>query len=115
VAAGSSGWFYPDTTPFHRYPVKLEQVGDTDSTDIFWPELASVNGGPLPADMNRTQGQPPVSRYTLYSARFVLGDSTVSLPGFTMRGVVRLEAAPESLLNILSKRAISVFMQESGL
>ncbi|MEZ0260536.1 MAG: biotin/lipoyl-binding protein [Alphaproteobacteria bacterium] len=115
VAPGAAGWFYPETTPFARYPVKLDQVGDTDSTDIFWPELASVFGGPLPADMNRSQGQAPVSRYTLYSARFVLGDSAALLPDFTLRGVVRLEAAPESLLNILTKRAISVFMQESGL
>lgn len=115
VATGSAGWFYPDTTPFMRYPVKLEQLADTDSTDIFWPELASVFGGPLPADMNRSAGQPPVSRYTLYSARFVLGDSAALLPGYSTRGVIRLEAAPESLLNILTKRAISVFIQESGL
>jgi putative peptide zinc metalloprotease protein len=115
VAPEATGYFYPDTTPFQRFPVKLEQLANTDSTDIFWPELASPFGGPLPADMPQGRNSMPVSRYTLYSARFVLGDSGALVPSFTTRGIIRLEATPESLLNLLTKRTISVFMQESGL
>lgn len=115
VATGATGYFYPETTPFARYPVKLDQLANTDSTDIFWPELASTYGGPLPADMSQGRYQAPVSRYTLYPARFVLEDNGTPLPPFTVRGVVRLEATPESLLNLLTKRTISVLMQESGI
>ncbi len=95
----------------------LEQIEQSDAADIYWPELASVYGGALPSERNNRGEISPLSRYTFYAVRFHIAEkgNNIALPGFIARGVIRLKAAPISLSKLLIKRAISVFVEESGL
>ena len=116
ISNGAAGYFYPEFSPLVRYPVTVTQIETTDTSDIFWPELASVFGGPLPADQSPKKVLP-VSRYTLYGVNFNISatGANIALPSFAARGVVRLDAAPERMVKILIRRALSIFQQESGL
>lgn len=110
----ATGWFYSDLSPFKRYPVALKRIEDTDTTDIFWPELSSVFGGALPAERARDTGTiRPLARHPIYAAQFSLtGD--VPPPAYTTAGTVVLEAAPVSYASLLAQRFMSLVMRESG-
>lgn len=115
ITEGAAGYFYPEAAPLIRYPVTLSQVETANSTEIFWPELASAFGGPLPSDDN--QKGVAVSRYPLYPVRFIVSDerNIIAPIPFVARGSVKLDGKPESIVNLLIKRAISIVGQESGL
>ena len=120
IAEGGKGYFYADDMPFSRYPVTISQIEQTDAKDIFWPELASVYGGPLPAERRGRDPLPhPLSRYTLYGVKFALAPESESvnkmaLPGFVTRGSIEMKATPISPFNLLIKKVLSVFVEESG-
>ncbi len=110
----AKGWFYSDLSPFTRYPVQLKRIEDTDTTDIFWPELSSVFGGALPAERSRESGTiRPLARHPIYAAQFSLqGD--MPLPAYTTPGTVVLDAAPVSYASVIVQRFMSLVMRESG-
>ena len=117
VKGSPQGWFYADYTPFSRYPIEVEKIEQTDSPDILWPSLASVFGGPLPAERTRTgTGLRPLPRYPVYAAKFTLleNDGNTVLPGFTATGTVVLDAEPVSAVSLLAQRLWSLVMRESG-
>lgn len=114
VREEAKGVFYPDTAPFAKYPVRLSKIEKTDSTSIYWHELSSVYGGSIPSDPG--PNREPLARYTLYSVNFDLADTPGgSLPSIATRGEIRIEADPISPVKSLAKRAISLFLRESGL
>lgn len=116
IAKQAQGWFYADYTPFARFPVMLKKIEATDSRDIYWPELAAPYGGPLPAERGQNGYIRPLPHHPLYAAQFELQQSedNTGLPSFTAPGVVRLEAAPESMMNLMAQRFLSLVMRESG-
>lgn len=116
ISKGSVGIFYPDFSPFRRYGVTLAQVEESATTEIYWPELASVHNGPLPSERDRGGGVRALPRYPLYSAKFALDTDSHNgdLPQFVVRGTIRLKASRTNTGNLLIKRAISVVIRESG-
>lgn len=116
VAPDARGWFYADFTPFARFPVAVRKIEQTDSLDIYWPALATVYGGPLPAERKPGGGLRPLPRYPVYAAEFSLRDAegNAALPSFTAPGVVVLEAEPVSAISLLAQRLWSLVMRESG-
>ncbi len=117
LGKAAQGWFYAEFTPFARFPVKLTKIEDNDSPDIYWPELASVFGGPLPAERSHDgRGLRPLPGHPLYAAQFSLvdGEENAALPSFTARGIVVLEAAPVSVISLLGQRFMSLIVRESG-
>lgn len=114
LAKDAKGWFYSELSPFSRVPVALARVEETDTTDIFWPELSSVFGGALPAERSRESGTiRPLARYPIYAAQFRLTGET-QMPAYTTPGTVVLEAAPVSYASVLAQRFMSLVMRESG-
>lgn len=117
VKGKPQGWFYADYTPFSRFPVEVKKIEQADSPDIFWPSLASVFGGPLPAERARGgTGLRPLPRYPVYAAEFTLleDDKNPGLPGFTATGTVVIDAEPVSAVSLLAQRVWSLVMRESG-
>ena len=116
ISEGEVGVFYPDFSPFRRYGVRLVQVEESSTTEIYWPELASVHNGPLPSERDRGGGVRALPRYPLYSAKFALDTDSHNgnLPPFVVRGTIRLKASRTNTLNLLIKRTISVVIRESG-
>lgn len=114
VRENTQGYFYPETDLTKRYPVTVSQIEKTDTNNIFWQELSSVYGGPIPADSG--PNRQPIARYTLYSVKFALETvNEITPPGLATRGVIRLEADPTSPAKSLIKHTISLFLRESGL
>jgi putative peptide zinc metalloprotease protein len=113
----TQGTFYPDYSPFETYDVRLNQVGETSVSSLFWPELSSSQGGPIPAEASQEGLIRPLPRYTVYSIDFELneGQNVNSLTNFIARGTVIMEGESQTLSNILIKKAFSVFIMDSGL
>lgn len=117
IKGNPQGWFYADYTPFSRLHVSVKKIEQADSPDIFWPALASVFGGPLPAERTRDgTGLRPLPRHPVYAAEFTLlgEDAGTRLPGFTATGTVVLDAEPVSAVSLLAQRLWSLVMRESG-
>jgi hypothetical protein len=113
----AAGWFYADFTPFVRFPVQLKKIEDTDSLDLFWPELSTLFGGPLPSERTADRRSiRPLPGHPLYAAQFSLreGEENSALPDFTARGTVVLEAEPVSVLSLMGQRLLSLIVRESG-
>lgn len=110
----AKGWFYSELSPFSRVPVELGRIEETDTTDIFWPELSSVFGGALPAERSRESGTiRPLARHPIYAVQFRLTDE-LRMPDYTTPGTVVLEAEPVSYASLLAQRFMSLVMRESG-
>lgn len=116
VAAGAVGTFYPEFSPFRRIETEVKSVDQTALSNIYWPELASVHGGAVPAERDSAGGLRPLPRHTYYAARFSVaeGGQPFDSPEFIVRGTVRLETEPVRLSNVLIKKGLSVMFQESG-
>ena len=116
IVQGQRGTFYPDYSMFQRYEVILTQQDEAGTSEISWPELASVHNGPLPAERDGRGGVRSLPRYTLYAARFEVGQNSHNgaPPDFVARGTVRLRVKRTSAVNMLIKRTISVVIRESG-
>lgn len=116
LVQGSKGVFYPEFSPFTRYEVELSQLEQAGTKEIFWPELASIHHGPIPAERDGQGGVRSLPRYTLYAAKFNLDEDShnADSPAFVSRGMIRLKVKRTNALNLLIQRAISVVMRESG-
>lgn len=116
VMAGRRGIFYAEFSPMARYDVVLEKIESTGTSDIYWPELASVNKGEIPATRDGYGNVKSLPQHTLYAVRFKIVNNSHNqeLPEFVSRGDVRLDVARTNTFNLLIKRAISVLIRESG-
>jgi len=111
------GAFYVEYSPFRKFPAFVKDVDKTASYEVFWPELSSVYGGPVPAEMSRDGTIKPLPRHTIYAVRFDLAEAAAgsAIPDFAARGTVHLSGDRESLYNILIRNTVSGFIRESGL
>lgn len=103
---GEGGIFYPEFTPFQKYPAIMKEVDSSASYEVFWPELSSLFGGAIPAEVDRERRIKPLPRHTIYAVRFELepGAEAPPVPGFVARGEIRVAGARESLFNLLIKK-----------
>jgi putative peptide zinc metalloprotease protein len=117
LSENSSGIFYADYSPLSTFPVVLKYIGKTAAYEIFWPELSSMQKGPIPSEKG-PQGQiQPSPRYNIYAVRLDLMPSGAGphLPDFIARGKVRIRGASQSLANYLINKVFSGFVAEGGL
>lgn len=110
------GKFYAEYSPFKTYGVTLSELEKTSASTLFWPELSSNQGGPIPAAADESGAIRPLPRFTVYPVRFTLNeDENVNLlPNFIARGTVVMEGKKESFANALIKKGVSIFIMDSG-
>ncbi len=113
----TQGKFYPDYSPFETYDVILNDIGETSSSTLFWPELSSSQGGPIPSEASQDGVIRPLPRFTVYPVDFRLqeGQNINSLTNFISRGTVVMEGEKRSLAKSLIDKGISIFVMDSGL
>lgn len=116
VTVGRQGIFYAEFSPMVRYDVILEKIEPTGTSDIYWPELASVNKGEIPATRDSYGNVKSLPQHTLYAVRFQMVNNghNQELPEFVSRGDIRLEVVRTNTFNLLIRHVISVLIRESG-
>ncbi len=107
----STGKFIPDDITKKSIPVTLTQLSNIKGSG---KELAYLNenSGSLIPIANDKNGMP-VSKYPLFSLHLVPAKNTDS-PESVTRGVVVLEATPQSLLQQIIRQVASVLVREAG-
>lgn len=110
------GKFYAEYSLFKTFDVVLDKVEKTGAIDLFWAELSSKQGGPIPSETNSEGRTSTLPRYTVYAVQFNLaeGDKSNLLPNFIARGAIHVAGKRESFAKILIKKGISSFVINGG-
>jgi putative peptide zinc metalloprotease protein len=112
LKVGQHGSFIPDDLRATKVSAKLNSIGLSASQAIDIAHLAEPNGGPL-----RTHPPRPNTPLTPIDAIHAVELSPVGglqAPARPIRGMVMVEAAPQSLAASLWRRVLKVLVQESA-
>ena len=112
----SVGTFYPESSLFSQFQAKLKNIDETASYHVYWPELSSIYGGPVPSENVGGGLVRPSPRYTVYAVNFgiLLPQKDSRFPDFAARGTIRINGVRETFANMLFKKAVSSFLWEGG-
>ena len=111
VRSGAMGEFIPDEPLTSKSEVRLASISTGGVSKLDLPYLSSTNGGEIAVNEDKEKGAIPVEAQYQFIMTTV-GDQPVTLP--VLRGVVRIDANPESLFSRTARRAIAVLIRESG-
>ncbi len=116
LSNNNTGKFYAEYSPFDTFDVELSYVEKSVAETLFWPELSSVQGGPIPAEKDSNGNIKPLPRFTVYPIRFDLisNENKASLPNFVGRGTVKVSGKRKTIANTLIKKGFSLFIMDSG-
>ncbi len=112
VPRNATGLFIPDSLLEKSAGVSLQEIGDVGASTIDIAYLTSTNGGSIAVNEDpHGHGASPVE------AQYPILMSMTSADGAfrsIQRGMVLIDASPQSFLMRLVKRAASIFIRESG-
>ncbi len=113
LRAGARAWFVPDDPALPRVRMRLVEIGAARRTGRDLAYLASVHGGPVPAERD---GKGRIrTRRGVFPARFVRADGAGAGPcRVACTGRMVVEAARESLAGRMARRFVAVILRESG-
>jgi putative peptide zinc metalloprotease protein len=123
IQAGQKGRFIPDDAQSQSVDVTLSEITVSASTSIDIPLLAENHGGKLrihPVQANQPlMPLDPIHQVNLLPALTSNQKddnqvTTGSISQKTMRGIVILDAKPQSIVAAFWRRALKVLVQESG-
>lgn len=105
------GQFIPDEPLSSKSNIRLASIGTGGVSVLDLPYLSSVSGGAIAVNEDKDKGLVPVeAQYQIVMTTDAV--QPVTLP--VLRGVVRIDADPESLITRTFKRAAAVVIRESG-
>jgi len=111
VEPDAEGQFIPDEPLTPKSGVRLASISAGGVAMLDLPYLASTNGGSIAVNEDKERGSVPVEG----QYQFIMttdADQPVTLP--VLRGVVRIDAHPESVFSRAARRALAVLIRESG-
>ncbi len=115
LRAGAAGVFVPDDPGLPAMQVRLREIGVArrQGRDIVY--LASVHGGPVEARRDPDDGTVR-TRTGMFPVRLISADGEAGAApcAHACRGVVKVEAARESLAGRFFRRVVAVVLRESG-
>lgn len=112
VGSGARGSFVPDEPLMATTQVRLETVGAAGVAALDLPYLSSTHGGAVVVNEAKDKGSIPVEAQ--YQVVLSMDGSTLRAALPVLRGVVRLDATPDSLLARFVRRGAAVLVRESG-
>ncbi len=112
IEEGARGKFYATGGRVPPVDLVLASVDRSPVRDLDYPELASVYAGPLAVTQGRDTTLVP--EQSLYRAVCEV-DNAEGPPVRMVAGTVVLGAQPRSLASMIWRRAVGVFVRESGL
>jgi putative peptide zinc metalloprotease protein len=110
VARGSSGVFVSDIPRSSIIRVSGAAIAPTNAPIVDIPYLTSSNGGAISVNEDRERGAVPLEAQ--FQVTLDVEDGKAS--PVTQRGVVLVEATPESFFSRIGKRALAILIRESG-
>lgn len=114
IKPGDRAVFYPANSALDTAVLTLQDIDKTSSASVAWPVLASVYGGPIPAQVNPSDAQHIVPLTSIYALHFTSGQDDRQ-SGIVRAGYIRIEKQPSSLLFSLLKKSMTLWWKESGL
>lgn len=111
IAAAAEGVFIPDEPLTASVAVRLASVATGGVETLDLPYLASTFGGSVAVNEDRQRRGIPVEAQYQFVA---LPATPLADAGPILRGVVRLDARPDSMAERLFRRAVAVLVRESG-
>lgn len=116
VSLGNNGRFYSQTSLSDGVDVVITKIAQKDTRDISYTELASVYGGPVPADKGQ-KGASPTSRRPLYTVDLSIEDKNQLNPfkNNAKQGIIFIEGKSVSIIEKISTEFISLFLREVNL
>lgn len=111
IRPGALGQFVPDEPLMAKSDIRLSSIGAGGVQKVDLAYLSSTNGGAIAVNEDKEKGALPVEA----QYQFIMTtehDQPVAQP--VLRGVVRLDATPESLLGGIARRAAAILIRESG-
>lgn len=112
LQGGAAAYFTAGHSPFLRVPLRVENVASVDSDVLDWPELAALNGGPIPAEPSGDPLQPDtlVPRQSLY--RVVLVPEHGQHFNFVTPGRVEIEGERTIPILNFGQRLVALAIRE---
>ncbi len=111
VQSGASGQFIPDEPLTPKSSVRLASISAGGVSRLDLPYLASTNGGRIAVNEDKEKGAVPVeAQYQFIMTTDAAQPATLPV----LRGVVRIDAHPESIFGRTARRALAVLIRESG-
>ncbi|MBI9077932.1 MAG: HlyD family efflux transporter periplasmic adaptor subunit [Desulfatibacillum sp.] len=110
VATGQPARFYFEGAAFAPVDCRLERIDRAAVRTLAEPYLASIYGGDLPVHRTDHGLRPHAS---VYGISLRICDSP-RLPERMLRGTVRVQGRPQSLLGRLLRNAYALLIRESG-
>lgn len=111
VQTGARGTFVPDEPFAASGGVRLLSVGASGVAVLDLPYLSSTHGGSVAVNEDKEKGGVPVEAQ--YQVVFS-NDAAIPSTSPVLRGIVRLDADPDSFAARIAKRAVAVLIRESG-
>lgn len=120
VNTGNSGVFTPRYRLLSKEQLTVREVATVNVQTLNWPELASVNSGPIAAEYftkNKTDGGffPRQTLYTIEFSGLTENGKGQENQGLVIPGRVRIEANKTSILFDFMKRTGAFLIREIGL
>lgn len=109
VTAGARGVFIADEADFAAHPVVLEVVAPASDGTLAEPVLADAHGGRVPSAM---QDDTLRARHGFAQATYRVPEAVA--PVRLVRGVVRVDAEPQSAAQIVWRQVGRVLVREQG-
>lgn len=110
VAPGARAWFYADAPEIGAVPLRLASLDSAATRRLAEPEAASTRGGGVA--VRDAASSDPVPEGAVFRATF---STDADLPaGLALRGVVAVQAEPESYAKRLWRGVIGVTVRETG-
>ncbi len=110
IKEGAQGQFIPDEPLTPKSDVRIVSVSAGGVSIVELPYLSSTNGGSIAVNEDKHKGAVPVEAQ--YQFLMSTTAQPVTLP--VLRGVVRVDATPESVFSSVARRAVAVLIRESG-
>lgn len=111
VSTGAGGLFIPDEPFSVSRTVRLDAIGASGVDALDLPYLASTYGGPVAVNEDKDKGSIPVeAQYQVVLATPQSVPASLSV----LRGIVRLDATPDSFFTRIARRTLAVLIRESG-
>ncbi len=116
VNLSDEGQFYPHTAFARGVGVKVIKIANKDTRDLAHPELSSLHGGLIPADMDKSSSSLK-SRRPLYIVNFRLEDKNAEkfFKNNTKQGIIFTEGDPISLIEKIGTELVSLILREINL
>jgi putative peptide zinc metalloprotease protein len=111
IKPGALGQFVPDEPLTAKSDIRLSSIGAGGVSKIDLAYLSSTNGGAIAVNEDKEDGAVPVEAQYQF---IMTTDDDRPLTQPVLRGVVRIDATPESILGGIARRAAAVVIRESG-